>query len=301
MPHGHLPVKSYLAVPVISRSQEVLGGLFFGHPEVGVFKDREEDLVKGLAAQAAIAIDNAHLFQKSLDAIRTRERFLSIASHELKTPLTSLKLQVQIRKRALDRGDVERFAPERLPKLFADDEKQISRLLRLVEDMLDISRIEAGKLSLNLEPFDLCSLVREVIDRFSETIGDAGCVITLVGNAVTGTWDRHRVEQIVTNLLTNAIKYGAGSPVVIEVRPQGDAALLSIRDQGIGIAPQDRERIFGLFERVMTSRVVAGLGLGLYIVKQLVDSHGGRISVASELGKGATFFVELPLKPVVAV
>lgn len=300
MPQGHLPVRSYLAVPVVSRSHQVLGGLFFGHPEAGVFKDREEDLVRGIAAQAAIAIDNAHLFQKSLDAIHARELFLSIASHELKTPLTSLKLQAQIRKRAVDRGEFERFAPEKLPKLLAEDEKQINRILKLVEDMLDISRIQAGKLSLNLESFDLSAQVRELLDRFSAMIQSAGCTVSFVGDPVVGTWDRFRMEQIITNLLTNAIKYGAGSPIVIELRAEPHVAVLSIRDHGIGIAPEDHARIFGQFERVASSNGAAGFGLGLYIVKQLVDSHGGRIAVSSELKKGATFSLELPLGPVSA-
>lgn len=300
MPPGHLPVRSYLAVPVVSRSQEVLGGLFFGHPKAGVFSDKAEDLVRGLAAQAAIAIDNAQLYQRSLDAIRIREQFLSIASHELKTPLTSLKLQVQIRQRTLGKGEVERFAPDKLPQLFAEDEKQFNRILRLVEDMLDTSRIQAGKLSLSLEPVDLHAIVRESVDRFSDVIEGSRCAVTVAGSSVIGEWDRYRMEQVVINLLTNAIKYGAGRPVVIEVRPSGNAALLTIRDHGMGIAPQDQERIFAQFERAPGSRGVAGLGLGLYIVKHLVDLHGGRVWVESEVGKGAAFSVELPLKPAMA-
>ena len=297
MPDGHLPVRSYLAVPVISRSQEVLGGLFFGHSKTGVFTSKEEDLVRGLASQAAIAIDNARLFEKSLEATRTRERFLSIASHELKTPLTSLKLQTQIRKRALEKGNLERFSGENISQLLAEDEKQLNRILRLVDDILDISKIQAGKLSLHLEQFDLYALVGELVDRFSDMITSAGCTITVLGDPATGLWDRYRIEQVVTNLLTNAIKYGAGSPIVIEVRSHLNLAWLSIQDHGIGIAAEDHQRIFGQFERATAHSDVGGLGLGLYIVHQLLESHGGRITVTSELGKGATFTVELPLKP----
>ncbi len=294
MPQGHLPVKSYLAVPVISRSKEVIGGLFFGHPEPGIFTDKEENIVRGLAAQAATAIDNARLFQKSLEAIQSRDTFLSIASHELKTPLTSLKLQTQMRKRAVERGDFRRFDPEKLPNLLADDEKQINRLTRLVDDMLDIARIQTGKLSLEFEKFDLRSLVQESIERFSALLQSSGSTVELEGSPAYGYWDRYRIEQIVTNLLTNAIKYGAGSKIEIQIRVKENFALLSVRDYGIGIAKEDHGRIFGQFERAVSHSGISGFGLGLYIVKQLAEAHQGEISLESELGQGSTFTLKLP-------
>lgn len=294
MPKGHPPLRSYLAVSVVSRQGEVLGGIFLGHVEAGIFKDREEKVVKALAAQAAIAIDNARLFQKNREAIETRDEFLSICSHELRTPLTSLKLQNQLVERALQQDSV--LDRERFSQLVKRSGNQVDRLVRLVEEMLDISRIRSGKLAIVAERVDMISLTRETLERFAAQLQAMKCVVTLSAPAeLHGDWDKLRLEQVVVNLLTNAMKYGQGKPIHIEIQKAADHVLLSVKDQGIGIAKEHQTRIFERFERAISKSEISGLGLGLYIVKQIVELHGGTIRVESELGKGSQFIVDLPL------
>jgi signal transduction histidine kinase len=295
MPEGHLPVRSYLAVSVVSRSGEVLGGLFFGHSEVGKFSENSERLVEGLAAQAAIALDNARLYQKLQESVRVRDEFLSIASHELKTPLTSLMLQNDILQRQLASGLADR-QPELLRTNVDKQRRQFHRLGRLIDDMLDLSRINLGKLSLEKERFDLRELITEVVERHRPQFEAAGGELTLAieGEAV-GTWDRLRLEQLLTNLFTNAIRYGRGRPVNVALRVDGARARLEVRDQGIGIAQKDHERIFQRFERAVSASDVSGLGLGLYIAREIAVRHGGTLRVESAPEQGACFIAELPL------
>ncbi len=229
-------------------------------------------------------------------AVQIREDFMSIASHELKTPLTSLKLQSQMRKRNLEKGNTAAFSAEKLAKMFNGDERQIERITLLIDDMLDISRISSGKLSMSMERFDLCELVGDVVERSTEQFAAAGCPIKVDLPAPSfGNGDRFRIEQVVTNLLTNAMRYGAGKPISIRVNGSKDGTEIIVRDQGRGIAEVNHERIFQRFERAVSSDDISGLGLGLYIVKQILKAHHGSIHVESELGKGAAFIVQLPL------
>jgi PAS domain S-box-containing protein len=231
-------------------------------------------------------------------AVKARDEFLSIASHELKTPLTSLKLQIQFRKRNLTKGDSSFLSGEQLKKMIDGDEKQINRLTRLVDDMLDISRLSTGKLNLNYEEIELGAVTKEVLERFSRQFEPGGNLIFLeIDRPVVGRWDHYRIEQVLINLLTNSIKYGAKKPIQLCIQVEGSNAKLTIRDQGIGISEEDQERIFKPFERAISAHEVSGLGLGLHITKQIVEAHGGSIYVQSELGKGSTFIVELPLVP----
>ncbi len=235
------------------------------------------------------------------DAISARDEFLSVASHELRTPLTSLKLQAQTRLRILMQGGKlakESLSPEKLKGMFMRDDQQINRLARLIDDMLDISKIGRGKLKLSLEEFDLAELVREVCEHYRPQFDAAGSAFELtLGTSVVGRWDRHRIEQLVANLLTNAVKYGAGQPVAVSLRRAGgDRVELSVKDQGIGIARENQERIFQRYERAVASTEISGLGLGLYIAKEIVELHGGGIHLESELGRGARFVVDLPLR-----
>jgi PAS domain S-box-containing protein len=231
-------------------------------------------------------------------AVKSRDDFLSIASHELKTPLTSLKLQTQIRKRTLAKEGGDPIPADRLRRMFEDDEKQILRLTRLVDDMLDITRIASGKLTLQPEPVDLRALVLDVVKRFAVQAAAAGCVVEVDAETdVVGRWDSYRLEQVFINLLTNAMKYGAGKPIRVSLSTRDATAVLSVHDEGVGIAPEDQERIFGQFERATSANEVSGLGLGLYIVRQIVAAHGGTIGVTSSPGRGSTFTVELPVSP----
>lgn len=230
-------------------------------------------------------------------AVRTRDEFLSIASHELKTPLTSLRIQTQMRLRELQKGDSAAFAIDKLRKMIEGDERQINRLTRLIDDMLDVARISSGKLTVTPETVDLGALVHEVCERLAEQVAAAGCTVAIENpEPVVGQWDRFRIEQVVTNLITNAIKYGDGKPVAVHIGSNKEKGVLVVKDRGRGIPKVDHERIFLQFERAVGQGDVAGLGLGLYIVRQILAAHGGSIRVESEIGAGASFIVELPLR-----
>jgi len=229
-------------------------------------------------------------------AVQNRDDFMSIASHELKTPLSSLKLQTQLRKKILQKGDVKTFSADRLMKMFIDDERQVDRITHLIDDMLDISRINTGKLSMNFEQLDFCELVEDVIERNLELFAAAACPIKIeVCQPVIGTWDRFRIEQVVTNLFTNAMRYGSGKSVDVKISTDGPRVVIVVKDHGIGIAADDQKRIFQKFERIKGNSV-SGLGLGLYIVHQIVETHQGSIKVESAIGQGSSFTVSLPLK-----
>lgn len=229
-------------------------------------------------------------------AVAARDDFLSIASHELRTPLTPLQLQVQKLQMVVRRADGD-LAPRVTSGLEVMD-RQVVRLITLVNRLLDISRITSDRLDLEREPMDLTGLVREVIKRSQQELQRAGCEVQLHADGpVMGVWDKTRLDQVFTNLLSNASKYGAGKPIRVVISQEGGHAVLCIQDQGIGIAPDDQARIFQRFERAVSTNNYGGFGLGLWIVRQIVEASGGRITVDSQPGKGATFRVQLPLDP----
>ncbi|MEW6055342.1 MAG: HAMP domain-containing sensor histidine kinase [Bdellovibrionota bacterium] len=238
-----------------------------------------------------------HLLNELTDALRQRDEFVSIASHELKTPLTALKLQNQISKRALSSEGAHLLTPDKIARSVETADRQLDRLSVLVEDLLDVSRIRAGKLKIETADFDLSQLTKQVVEQLAPQLAAAGSAIQFEGtDEALGCWDSLRIEQVVTNLISNAIKYGSGKPIRVSVSVIEEKAVLSVQDQGVGILPEDQVRIFERFERVASENKVSGLGLGLYIVRQIVEMHGGRIWVESTLGRGSTFKVELPLR-----
>lgn len=229
-------------------------------------------------------------------ALKTRDNFLSIASHELKTPITSLLIQIQMFSRSIDKGDMGVYRPERVNKLIDMIGRQISRLTRLIDDMLDVSRIQSGKLKIEKEEFDLKELVEEILARLENNFMAAGIPLPTLhfsGNT-KGYWDRLRIEQVVVNLLTNALRYGDGKPISVYLEGKDKEVTFKVIDQGRGIDAQFQEKIFNRFERAIEHKEVSGLGLGLFISKQIVEEHAGKIWVESVLGKGATFVVLLP-------
>lgn len=229
------------------------------------------------------------------EAIRARDEFVSVASHELKTPLTSLKLQAELRQRHLARGNNHSLTPEGLQKMVEDDRRQIDRLARLVDDMLDITRINTGKLTLQRDTCELCDIALDLIERFGPQFEAASCAVSYdAPSPVHGQWDRFRLEQVIINLFTNVIRYAPGRPVHVTIKRQNDNAILSVQDQGPGIAAVDQSKIFGRFARLVSVSERSGLGLGLYIAKEIVEAHGGTITLQSEVGKGTTFTIELP-------
>jgi signal transduction histidine kinase len=224
------------------------------------------------------------------EAVRQRDEFLAVAGHELRTPLTSVNLLVQ----SLMGLPVLRALPE-VQKRLERTARGVTRLARLIEDLLDASRMSAGRLTIHRDQVDLRDVVHEAIESSREALAAAGCSVALVApGPVVGHWDRLRLEQAVGNLLANALKYAGGQQIDVRVDSVGDHAHLTVRDRGPGIAAADQARIFDRFERAVPSEHYGGLGLGLWIVQQVVAAHGGTIRLESEAGQGATFFLELP-------
>ena len=229
-------------------------------------------------------------------AVRMRDDFMSIVSHEVRTPLNGLILETQLRKMHLARDNAAAFSMDKMQAMVDRDERQIQSLIRLIEDMLDVSRIRTGKLSIRPSTFDLSHTVANLLESFAAQISAAQSQVNFtVCQSVTGQWDEFRIEQVVSNLLTNALRYGARKPVDVSVYVEGGNAIIDVRDQGIGISEENQQRIFHQFERVAGSDVVSGLGLGLFISEQIIAAHNGAISVHSTLGEGALFRVSLPL------
>jgi signal transduction histidine kinase len=288
---------SLVSIPLVSR-ERTLGVLTYSMVTSGrTHEPADLALAEELARHAALAIDNARLYRDAQEAISVRDRFISIASHELKTPLTTLRLQAEGLARQLG---PERAAPDpattsrRLGTIVG----QAARLDELVSQMLDVSRIAAGRVDLDLRPVDLAAVVGDVAARFEDQLTRAASTVSIdADGAVVGSWDPLRVDQIVTNLLGNAIKYGAGRPIDITVGASDGRARLAVRDRGIGIAREQQPRLFHRFERLAGRDAPGGVGLGLWITRQFVEAMAGTIRVESELGQGATFVVELPLEP----
>jgi signal transduction histidine kinase/FixJ family two-component response regulator len=262
------------------------------------FKPEYVGFAKELAARISMALHSAQLYRQAREAIRARDEFLSVASHELNTPLGTLMLQFE---EALLPDPAEQPGgpvSERRRVAIARARRQLDRLSRLVSSLLDVSRVTAKRLQLELTIVDLSTTAREVGEQFAAELARVGCTLRIDAPApVVGNWDAMRMAQIVANLLSNACKYGPGKPIDVTVRNTGDRARLTVRDQGIGIAAEDLTRIFECFERGTATHEVGGLGLGLYITRQLVEAHGGEIRVRSEPGAGSTFAIELPLHP----
>jgi two-component system OmpR family sensor kinase len=229
--------------------------------------------------------------------VQAREDFISIASHELRTPLTPLTLQLDRLRRMLDRKEVG--MPE-LTKLQASLERQTARLTSLVEILLDITRLRAGPLKLKREKVDLSALARDTVEGLAEQLRVSRNELTVqTDGPIEGQWDRVRIQQAITNLLTNAIKYGEGKPITLTVAHDGPGKDVEIvvKDQGPGIRRRDQGRLFKRFERLNTGdgNARGGLGLGLYITRQIVEAHGGTVRLDSRPGAGSTFTCTLPL------
>ena len=318
MPEGHLPVTSYLAVPVVSRSGEVLGGLFFGHSEEGIFTERAARIIEGLAAQAAVAMDNARLYEaaqrarieaeesavekerlyrEAQESSRLKDEFLATVSHELRTPLTSILGWAHIlRTRGL--GDAE------AAKALETIERNARAQAQLIDDLLDVSRIITGKLRIDVQPVDPNFFIEAAVEAVRPAAEAKGVRLQRIMDtgAVTVSGDPVRLQQVVWNLLSNAIKFTPkGGRVQVRLERVNSHIEIGVIDTGAGIAPEFLPYVFDRFRQAdqRTSRQHGGLGLGLAIVRHLVELHGGSVRAESPgKGHGSTFTVLLPVAPV---
>jgi signal transduction histidine kinase len=228
------------------------------------------------------------------NALRMRDDFMSLVAHELRTPLSALSIDIQVRQKHLEKGNASLFGPEQLSGMFAKYRRQSQSMTRLIEDMLDVSRIRNGKLSIRPSNTDLSRLLERLVGDFPRQDSDSTISLN-IEPGVSGFWDEFRIEQVVINLLSNALRYGAGKPVEVGLLATQHTARITVRDWGIGIAPDAQQRIFEQFVREANPAAHTGLGLGLYITKQLVEAHEGTITVDSREGEGSVFTVVLPL------
>jgi signal transduction histidine kinase len=290
-----LGLESYLIAPLRARGR-TLGAITFAYAgSHRRYRPADLRLAMELASRAALAVDNAMLYRASQEAVKLRDEFLAVASHELKTPLTPLNLRLQSLRRELERTGAPPD-PSRLKEHVVVLQRQCKRLSTLAEGLLDVSRLEAGRLVLDLEYVDLSALVREVVSRFAGQASRTNTPLEVnAAEPVVGRWDRIRLEQVVSSLLSNAMKYGAGRPIRVSVDCIPTGARLTVRDEGIGISPEHLPRIFDRFERAVSAEHFGGFGLGLYLTRHLVEAFGGTIRASSEPAKGATFEVDLPL------
>jgi signal transduction histidine kinase len=229
-------------------------------------------------------------------SLRMRDDFMSLVAHELRTPLNTLFLESQMRMLQLQRGNFDALGPARLPAMVARDQRQIQAMIRLIDDMLDVSRIRSGSLSIRPTGFELTALLKRVVCDLALQATGYGSTLTLHPHApVEGCWDEFRIEQVIINLLTNALRYGGGKPVDIVVDAGAGEVRIDVIDNGIGISEADQRRIFEPFERGSGNGEVKGLGLGLAISRQLAAAHGGRLGVTSDGRSGSIFTLALPL------
>jgi PAS domain S-box-containing protein len=315
MPAGHLPVRSYLAVPVASRGGETVGGLFFGHSRVGVFTERTERLVVGIAGQASVAIDNARLYEEARRIAVERERlieaeraarsdmarvgrikdeFLATLSHELRTPLTAVLGWAKVLSH-------KNSDPDTLAAGLQAIERNAAAQARLIEDLLDMNRIISGKVRLDVQPTDIVHVVNTALEAARPAAEAKQLRLRKIIDPLAGpvSGDPNRLQQVMWNLITNAVKFTPrGGKIDVVLQRVNSHLELSVSDSGVGIAPEFLPHVFDRFRQAdsSTTRVTGGLGLGLSIVKQLVELHGGSVRAQSDgEGRGATFVVCLPL------
>ncbi|WP_437578786.1 sensor histidine kinase [Sorangium sp. So ce887] len=285
--------RSVLVLP-IHRKEAQLGVVYLeNNLTTRAFTRDRVRVLELLSDQIAIALENARLYREAQHAVCVRDDFLSVASHELRTPVTSLRLGLQALLRRSG------HAPEdRLGRALHRMDRQVQRLTRLIDDLLDVSQLHTGRLELHVEPVDLGEVVDEVVERLGERVAQSGSLVSVRAEpSVVGSWDRSRLEQVVSNLLDNALKFGAGKPIEITVARKDGTAELVVQDQGIGIPAGRLPYVFERFERAVSSRHFGGLGLGLHVVKSIVEALGGAARVDSRPGEGARFTVELPCEP----
>jgi PAS domain S-box-containing protein len=290
LPMGHISVVSYLAIPIKSPTGGAIGGLFFGHSKPGMFKEKHEKLVSGIAAQAGVAIDNAKLYEEIKILNSRKDEFIGIAGHELRTPITTIKGYLQLLEDQSQEGAAKLFTEKAL--------RQVNKLNRLIGDLLDVTKIQSGQLQYNMISCFLLPLIRESLDTVRQMYTSHFLEAELPAEDIVITADGAKIEQVLINLLTNAIKYSPDARKIrLTVTREPHRVVVAIRDWGIGIPTEHLENIFHRYYRVESSseHVIAGLGIGLYISKDIINRHKGSIWAESEVGSGSVFYFALPL------
>jgi PAS domain S-box-containing protein len=288
-----LGMRSLLCVPIGGRGGVDAVMLLVSGSDPHRYGPDDVFLARDLANRASVRLENGRLLFEALDAVRARNEFVAVAAHELRTPLTSALLKVQLTKRALDEGRPSAVATAL--RMASDAEAQLRRLSTLIDALLEVVTLVSHRLWLQVEEVELCALVKDVLAKVAPDLERAGCALTVaMPAAVTGQWDRARLEQVLTSLVANAMKFGAGRPIEVTLRSEASAVEISVRDHGIGISKEDQARIFERFERAVSTHHYGGLGLGLYVALQIVRAHQGSLRVESEPGKGACFTIHLP-------
>jgi PAS domain S-box-containing protein len=294
-----LGLRSAMLVPLVVDRQPA-GVISFITAESGR-RYGPEDLILAteIAHRASLAIENARAYTEARTALQTRDNFLAIASHELRTPLSGLMVLMTSLVRAASSGRILQLGPEGLKDRMLKAERQAMQLARLIDRLLDVSRLSARDLRLERERVDFAEIARDAISRYDDEAAEHGTRIDLrVSGATVGVWDRSRIDQVITNLVGNAVKYGRGAAITVSISASASGYLrLTVRDEGPGIPAEDQERIFGQFERAAPSQNVPGMGLGLWLVRRIVAAHGGTVTLESNPGHGTTFAVILPMTP----
>lgn len=289
MPEGHLPVAIYMAVPFINSTGVVFGGLFFGHPSPGVFTSEHEEIVKSIASQASVALDNLRSVKQVNILSEKKDEFIALGSHEQKTPLTTINSYLQLlQSKTLDKTS----------QLFIECSlSQIKKLNSLVADLFDISKVEAGRLQLNNESFDLYSLLPEIIETYKHSSTTHEVPLEFNGTECVVEADRQRIEQVIVNLVINTIKYLPNThQVLVSLAQSNNEETVMVKDGGIGLDDDQQSKVFTRSYRVDGSSNISGLGLGLYLSNEIVKRHHGKIYVKSKAGQGAEFYFLIPEK-----
>jgi signal transduction histidine kinase len=286
------PPESFFCAALRARGRE-FGALTFVRETGGLpFDELDATTAREFAVRSAFAIENARLYQEAQRSIESRDEFLALAGHELKTPVTPLRIQAQGLRRAIERA--RPLPPEQLAERLGRIDRAAERLERLVDTLLEVSELTVGSLVLRPTRVDLRDVVARAVERLRDTVERTGSSLTLSGEPAIGVWDARHVEHACENLLANAAKYGAGNPIEMRISSDADVARLSVTDHGVGIPREAQRRLFERFQRPAPIQHFGGFGLGLWIVRQVAEAHGGKIAFASEPGVGSRFTLELP-------
>jgi signal transduction histidine kinase len=293
-----LGFKTLMFVPLVSRNK-IIGVLTIASTEKDFFYTREDAIfIKEVADRAAIAVDNARLYKEARDALEHRDQFLAIASHELKTPLTSILLSLQLVLNKLQHKGINHESSNQMEYAVKVAINKSRRMSDLIKDFLNVSQTSSRYFQLYKEPVRLSGLLLDVRTNFDLLLLKKNIKLTIKeeDKNIVGRWDRIRLEQAISNIILNAIKYGQGNPISIRTKKEDKNVLIKVKDKGVGISKEEKDEIFGVFKRGKKTKKTQGIGVGLFIAYRIIRAHNGVLSVKSKAGKGSEFTIQLPLK-----